>query len=84
MRQHCMGWLRLVGSLKLYVFFEKEPYKRDDIQQKRLNNYVYIYIYIYMYTYIFYIYVYKKIYIYMYIYIYIYTYIHMYIYFLSE
>jgi len=26
-----MGWLRLVGSLKLYVFLAKEPYKRDDI-----------------------------------------------------
>jgi len=24
-----MGWLRLVGSLKLYVSFAKEPYKRD-------------------------------------------------------
>ena len=30
-----MGWLRLVGSLKLQVSFEKEPYKRDDILQKR-------------------------------------------------
>jgi len=30
-----MGWLRLVGSLKLYVFFAKEPYKREDILQKR-------------------------------------------------
>jgi len=30
-----MGWLRLVGSLKLYVFFAKEPYKRDYILQKR-------------------------------------------------
>jgi len=30
-----MGWLRLVGSLKLYVTFAKEPYKRDDILQKR-------------------------------------------------
>ena len=30
-----MGWLRLVGSLKLEVSFEKEPYKRDDILQKR-------------------------------------------------
>ena len=30
-----MGWLRLVGSLKLYVSFAKEPYKRDDILQKR-------------------------------------------------
>ena len=26
---------RLVGSLKLYVSFAKEPYKRDDILQKR-------------------------------------------------
>ena len=30
-----MGWLRLVASLKLYVSFAKEPYKRDDILQKR-------------------------------------------------
>jgi len=30
-----MGWLRSVGSLKLYVSFAKEPYKRDDILQKR-------------------------------------------------
>jgi len=30
-----MGWLRLIGSLKLQVSFEKEPYKRDDILQKR-------------------------------------------------
>ena len=28
-------WLRLVGSLKLQVSFAKEPYKRDDILQKR-------------------------------------------------
>jgi len=31
----CVGWLRLVGSLKLQVSFAKEPYKRDDILQKR-------------------------------------------------
>jgi len=31
-----MGWLRLVGSLKLLVAFAKEPYKRDYILQKRL------------------------------------------------
>jgi len=31
-----MGWLRLVGSLKLQVSFAKEPYKRVDILQKRL------------------------------------------------
>jgi len=30
-----MGWLRLVGALKLKVSFAKEPYKRDDILQKR-------------------------------------------------
>ena len=29
------GWLRLVGSLKLHVSFAKEPYKRDNILQKR-------------------------------------------------
>jgi len=31
----CMGWLRLVGSLKLEVSTAKEPYKRDCILQKR-------------------------------------------------
>jgi len=30
-----MGWLRVVGSLKLQVSFAKEPYKTDDILQKR-------------------------------------------------
>jgi len=30
-----MGWLRLVGSLKLYVSFAKEPYKWDYILQKK-------------------------------------------------
>jgi len=30
-----MGWLRLVGSLKLQVSFAKESHKRDDILQKR-------------------------------------------------
>jgi len=30
-----MGWLRLVGSLKLQVSFAKEPCIRDDILQKR-------------------------------------------------
>ena len=30
-----MGWLRLLDSLKLQVSFPKEPYKRDDILQKR-------------------------------------------------
>jgi len=30
-----MGWLWLVGSIKLYVSFAKETYKRDDILQKR-------------------------------------------------
>jgi len=31
-----MGWLRLVGSLKLKVSCAKKPYKRNDILQKRL------------------------------------------------
>ena len=30
-----MGWLSLVGSLKLQVSFEKEPYKRGDVLRKR-------------------------------------------------
>ena len=30
------GWLRLVGSLKLYVSFAKEPYERDDILKRYL------------------------------------------------
>ena len=30
-----MGWLRLVGSLKLQVSFAKQPYKRDETLQKR-------------------------------------------------
>jgi len=30
-----MGWLWVVGSLKLSVSFAKEPYKKDDILQKR-------------------------------------------------
>jgi len=30
-----MGWLRLVGSFKLQVSVAKEPYKTDDILQKR-------------------------------------------------
>jgi len=35
MHRLTMGWLRLVGSLKLLVSFAKEPYKRDNILQKR-------------------------------------------------
>jgi len=30
-----VGWLRFVDSLKLWASFAKEPYKRDDILQKR-------------------------------------------------
>ena len=33
-----MGWLRLVGSLKLQVSFAKEPYKRDYTLQKRHDS----------------------------------------------
>jgi len=32
---HIMGWLWLVGSIKLQVSFAKELYRRDDILQKR-------------------------------------------------
>jgi hypothetical protein len=34
-REWGMGWLRLAGSIKLWVSFAKEPYKRDDIVQER-------------------------------------------------
>jgi len=34
-RDLSMGWRRCLGSLKLYVSFAKEPYKRDDNLQKR-------------------------------------------------
>jgi len=34
-KSRVMGWLRLVGSLKLLVSFAKEPYKRDDNLQNR-------------------------------------------------
>jgi len=30
-----MGWLHVIGPLKLQVSFAKEPYERDDILQKR-------------------------------------------------
>jgi len=33
-----MGLLRLLGSIKLWVSFAKEPYKRDYILQKRPIN----------------------------------------------
>ena len=36
---HAMGWLRLVGSLKLQVSFAKEPYKKDNILQKKTYNF---------------------------------------------
>ena len=34
--QYAMGWLRLVGFLKLYGSSAKEPYKRDDFLQRDL------------------------------------------------
>jgi len=33
-----MGWLRLVGSLKLLVSFAKDPYKRDVISAKETHS----------------------------------------------
>jgi len=54
-----MGWLRLVGSLRLQVSLAKEPHKTDDILQKRFIDlrsllivatpYTYIYVYIHIY-----------------------------------
>jgi len=32
-----MGWVELVGSIQLYVSFAQEPYKRDNILQKRFR-----------------------------------------------
>jgi len=32
---YTMGWLWLVGSIKLQVSFAKETYKRDNVLQKR-------------------------------------------------
>jgi len=32
-----MGWLPVVGSLKLNVFFAKEPYERDDSAKETYN-----------------------------------------------
>jgi len=58
------GWLRLVRSSKLSVSFAKEPYKRDDILQKRpiiyifkeptnrshpIRHFEHIFIYVYIY-----------------------------------
>jgi len=34
-----MGWLRLVGSLKLQVSFAKEPYKRRINSAKETYNF---------------------------------------------
>jgi len=34
-----MGWLRLIGSLKLQVSFAKEPYKRDLYSAKETYNF---------------------------------------------
>jgi len=53
-----MGWLWLVGSIKLQVSFAKEPYERDDILQKRpiilsillIVATPYILVYVYMYA----------------------------------
>ena len=79
----------LVGFLKLQVSFAKEPYKKDDILQKRriivrpchrapsdTRLYTYVYICIHEYIYIYFIHMY----IYIYMYIYVYTYTHKYVY----
>jgi len=52
-----MGWLRLVGSLKLFVSFAKEPYKRDYNLQKKPIILPYTYISIHMHQQNVYIYI---------------------------
>jgi len=37
---HHMGWLWIVGSIKLQVSFAKEPYKRTNILQKVTHNFI--------------------------------------------
>jgi len=86
-----MGWLRLVGSLKLLVSFAKEPYQRDYILQKRpiilrsllivatpytINYESCTHVLIQNIIYSTQVYIH----IYMYIHIYIYTYIYIYVY----
>jgi len=86
-----MGWLRWVGSLKLQVSFAKEPYKTDDILQKRpiiLRSLLTVAtpywrsvcIYVCTYMCIFYAYLYMYIYTSVYIHIYTYVYTHTYTY----
>jgi len=82
-----MGWLWLVGSTKLEVSFAKEPYKRDDILQKRLiilsilltvaTPYMYIYMYMYIHVHLN-VYIHARVHIYIYIHTFldIYAYIH--------
>ena len=78
-----MGWLRLVGSLKLYVSFAKEPYKRNDILHKRpiiLSSLLIVAAPYHVYTYIPYICIKSyvcSIFTYVYTYVYTYMYIHI-------
>jgi len=41
-----MGWLRLVGSLKLQISFAKEPYKRDYTLQMHILIYICMHIFV--------------------------------------
>ena len=77
-RSRTMGWLRLVGSLKLQVSLAKETCKRGYILQKRpiilrsllivATPYHDTQIYLFMYLHMF-MYIYEYVYIYMYIHI---------------
>ena len=88
-----MGWLWLVGSIKLQVSFAKEPYKRDNILQKRpiilsilltvATPYVYICVYICICIYVYrkkYVYIHMNLYMCKHICVYIYKYVYMYMY----
>jgi len=78
-----LGWLQLVGSLKWQVFFAKEPYKRDDILQRRPIILRSLLIVATPYQDIcrpeFHVYI-THMYVYMYIYVYVYVYVCIHIY----
>ena len=88
---HYMGWLRLVGSLRLRVSFAKEPYSTDDILRKKpiilsillivatpyISNCVYTHIFISLYIYVC---MYHDTYMNVYIHIYLYQYAHICVY----
>jgi len=68
-----MGWLWLVGSLKLWVSFAKEPYKKEDILQKRPVILMSLLIVATPYVFVSTVYVRMYVYIYLYVHVYVFT-----------